>query len=145
MVKVTTKTRYALRALVELAEQPKDSVLSLKVIARRQRVKPEYLEQILFRLRRARLIKGKKGPGGGFSLARDPREIRLEEILGAVGESTAPVQCLLGKADRYCSQNMLCPMQECWQELKKQLDSFFNSYTLYDVCHKKNINIKIKE
>lgn len=119
---------------MELAQQPEDESLSLAVIARRQRVKPKYLEQILFKLRRARLIKGKKGPGGGFSLARDPREIRLKEILGAVGESTAPVQCVLGKADKYCSQSSLCPMQECWQELKEQLDSFFDNYTLYDVC-----------
>lgn len=130
---------------MELAQQPEDQALSLAVIARRQRVKPKYLEQILFRLRRAKLIKGKKGPGGGFFLARDPKDIRLKEVLGAVGESTAPVQCVLGKADKYCSQNALCPMQECWRELKKQLDSFFNNYTLYDVCNNKNRNIKNKE
>jgi Rrf2 family protein len=144
-VKLTTKTRYALRALVELAQQPGEEPLPLAVIARRQRVKPGYLEQILFRLRRAKLIKGKKGPGGGFLLARNPREIRLKEILGAVGESTAPVQCVLGKADKYCSQNALCPMRECWYELKKQLDSFFNNYTLHDVCNNKNRSIKNKE
>jgi Rrf2 family iron-sulfur cluster assembly transcriptional regulator len=134
-MRLTTKTRYALRALVELAEQPTGRALSLSVIARRQRVKPKYLEQILFRLRRARLINGKKGPGGGFSLARDPERIKLKEVLDAVGESTAPVQCVLGKADRYCSQNALCPMQECWHELKKRLDSFFNNHTLDDVCN----------
>ncbi len=142
---MTTKTRYALRALVELAQQDEDKALSLAVIARRQRVKPKYLEQILFRLRRAKLVKGRKGPGGGFLLARDPREIRLKEVLNAVGESIAPVQCVLGKADKYCSHNTLCPMQECWYELKKQLDSFFNNYTLYDVCNSKNRTIKNKE
>ena len=144
-MRLTTRTRYALRALVELAQQDEDKALSLAVIARRQRVKPKYLEQILFKLRRARLIKGKKGPGGGFSLARDPKYIRLKEILDAVGESTAPVQCVLGKADRYCSQNALCPMQECWFELKKQIDSFFNNYTLYDVCNNKSSGIFKKE
>ncbi|UCG29331.1 MAG: Rrf2 family transcriptional regulator [candidate division WOR-3 bacterium] len=144
-MRLTTRTRYALRALVELAQQDEDKALSLAVIARRQHVKPKYLEQILFKLRRARLIKGKKGPGGGFSLARDPKNIRLKEILDAVGESTAPVQCVLGKADRYCSQNALCPMQECWSELKKQIDSFFNSYTLHDVCNNRNSRILKKE
>ena len=119
---------------MELAQQSDEKPLSLAKIARRQRVKPKYLEQILFRLRRARLIKGKKGPGGGFLLARDPREIRLKEVLRAVGESTAPVQCVLGKVDKYCSHNELCPMQECWQELKERLDLFFDSYTLHDVC-----------
>jgi len=130
---------------VELAQQPDVEPLSLAVIARRQRVKPKYLEQILFRLQRAKLIKGKKGPGGGFFLARDSVKITLKDVLDAVGESTAPVQCVLGRADRYCSQNALCPMQECWHELKKQLDSFFSSYTLRDICDNKNINIKRKE
>lgn len=123
---------------MELAQQPDDKALSLAVIARRQRVKPKYLEQILFRLRRDGLIKGKKGPGGGFYLARDPVRIKLKEVLDAVGESTAPVQCVLGKADRYCSQNALCPLQGCWRELKERLDSFFNNYTLNDVCNKSN-------
>lgn len=144
-MRLTTKTRYALRALVELAQQPHDRTLSLSIIAKRQRVKPKYLEQILFRLRRGNLIKGKKGPGGGFSLARDPERIRLKEVLDAVGESTAPVQCVLGKADRYCSQNALCPMQGCWHELKKRLDSFFNSYTLSDVCSNNNVRKAKKE
>ena len=144
-MRLTTKTRYALRALVELAQQSDEKPLSLAVIARRQRVKPKYLEQILFRLRRARLIKGRKGPGGGFLLARDPKDIRLKEVLGAVGESTAPVQCVLGKADKYCSQNALCPMQECWQELKERLDLFFDSYTLHDVCSNKEKKTAKKE
>jgi len=122
---------------VELAQQPRNKALSLAVIARRQHVKPKYLEQILFRLRRAKLISGKKGPGGGFLLARKPSDIKLRDVLRAVGESTAPVQCVLGKADKYCSQNALCPMKECWNDLKERLDSFFDSYTLDDVCSNK--------
>jgi len=123
---------------VELAQHPEGKALTLSVIARRQRVKPKYLEQILFRLRRARLINGKKGPGGGFCLARDPKRIRLKEILDAVGESTAPVQCVMGKSDKYCSYNNPCLMQECWRELKKQIDLFFNNHTLDDVCSQAN-------
>lgn len=129
-----TKSRYAIRALIELAKQPRDKVLSLPTIARRQRIKPKYLEQILFRLRQANLIKGKKGPGGGFCLAREPKDIRLKDILDAVGETTAPVQCLLGKPDKYCARVAPCPMQECWSKLRKEMDSFFNKYTLYDMC-----------
>lgn len=138
-MKLTTRSRYALRALVELANQPMGQAVSLSVIAKRQRVKPKYLEQILFRLRQAGLIKGKKGPGGGFCLARGPKKIRLKQVLDAVGESTAPLQCVSGKADKYCSQLSPCQMKGCWYELKKEIDAFFNGHTLYDVCSSKKI------
>jgi Rrf2 family protein len=133
-VKLMTKSRYAIRALLELAQRPQGEVLSLPVIANRQRIKPKYLEQILYRLRQAKLINGKKGPGGGFYLARNPKDIRLKDILDAVGETTAPLQCLLGKADRYCLRVTPCPMQECWFELKRVMDSFFYEHTLHDIC-----------
>jgi Rrf2 family protein len=135
-MRLTTKTRYALRALIELAGQPAGQALRGSVIARRQRVKPGYLEQILYRLRRAGLIRGRKGPGGGFCLARDPRQIRLKDVLDAVGETTAPVQCLLGKADKYCARVAACQMKVCWLELKQAIDSFFNKYTLYDIVNR---------
>lgn len=137
-MRLTTKTRYALRALIELAGQPAGQALRGSVIARRQRVKPGYLEQILYRLRRAGLIRGRKGPGGGFTLARDPRAIRLRDILDAVGETTAPVQCLLGKADDHCTHIATCPMKACWYELKTRVDSFFDNYTLADALSGEN-------
>lgn len=138
-MKLTTKSRYALRALVELANQPRDKAISLSIIAQRQCVKPKYLEQILYRLRQAGLINGKKGPGGGFYLARGPKAIRLKEVLDAVGESTSPVQCVMGKADKYCAHVAQCHMKSCWQELKKEIDAFFNKRTLWDVCSSKNM------
>ena len=141
-MKLMTRSRYAIRALMELAEHDPDEVVSLSIIAKRQRIRPKYLEQILFRLRRANLIKGKKGPGGGFSLARKPREIKLKEVLEAVGETTAPLQCLLGKADKYCARVSPCPMQECWHELKREMDSFFEKHTLYDVVSRKKVRLR---
>jgi Rrf2 family protein len=83
------------------------------------------------------LIKGKKGPGGGFYLARNPRKIRLKDVLDAVGESTAPLQCLSGKADKYCAGVTSCKMKDCWHELKTEIDNFLNRNTLWDVCNKK--------
>ena len=121
---------------MELANQPNDNPIPLSVIAKHQRVKPKYLEQILFKLRKAGLIKGKKGPGGGFCLARSPKEIRLKDVLDAVGESTAPLQCVLGKADRYCARVTPCKMKGCWYELKREIDRFLNSNTLWDVLNK---------
>ena len=119
---------------MELAKQPGGEPISLSIIAKRQRVKPAYLEQILFRLGRAKLIKGKKGPGGGFILARDPKKIRLKDVLNAVGESTSLLQCVESEPDKYCAGIVPCSLQACWRELKKEMDSFFNRYTLYDIC-----------
>ena len=133
-MKLTTRTRYALRALVELAKQPKDTALTLDVIAKRQHVKPKYLEQIFIKLHHAKLIKSKKGPGGGYLLERMPDSIKISEVLAAVGESTAPVLCAEGKGDKYCSGLAVCPMQPYWQKLKKMIDEFFDSTTLYSLC-----------
>lgn len=133
-MKLTTRTRYALRALVELAKEPGDRSLSLDVIARRQHVKPKYLEQIFIKLHKAKLVKSKKGPGGGYLLGRMPNSIKLSEILAAVGESTAPVLCADGKGDKYCSGLVACPMQPYWQKLKKLIDTFFESTTLGSLC-----------
>ncbi len=122
-----------MRALIELSQHPKGEVLPARVIAKRQHVHPGYLEQILYRLRQAGLIKGKKGPGGGFFLAREPKNIRLRDILDAVGETIAPVHCLLGRSDTHCPRVAVCPMKSCWHELKMRIDAFFDDYTLHDI------------
>jgi len=141
-MKLTTKTRYALRALVALAQRPEVRAMSLAAIARRQRIKLKYLEQIFLKLHHAKLIKSKKGPGGGYMLARQPKSIRLKDILTAVGESTAPVMCVMNKRDRYCAGISLCPMKPYWKELKKRIDEFFDEYTLADICKESSTHTK---
>lgn len=138
-MKLTTKSRYAIRAMADLAEQPKDKAIPLETIAKRQCVKLKYLEQIFLKLRKARLIEGKKGPGGGYMIAKDPEEIRLGDIVQAVGESTAPVLCAVGTRDKYCSGVNECPLQPHWMELKRQIDAFFNGHTLADILRRKEV------
>ena len=137
-MKLTTKTRYALRAIVELAKQAKNSALTLEVIAQRQGVKPKYLEQIFIKLHRANLIKSKKGPGGGYSIGLDPKKITLGEIMKAVGETTAPVRCAQDRPDNYCSGLTDCPIQPCWIELKKLIDLYVNDLTVDDIINGKD-------
>jgi Rrf2 family iron-sulfur cluster assembly transcriptional regulator len=132
-MKLTTKSRYALRAMVDLARQPKNKAVSLEALARRQRIKPKYLEQIFLKLRKARLVASKKGPGGGYLISRDPNTIRLGDIIRAVSESTAPVLCASGKKDRYCAGLKSCPLQHQWIELKKHIDAFLDKHTLGEV------------
>lgn len=136
-MKLTTKSRYAIRALADLAEQPRGKAIPLEAIAERQCVKLKYLEQIFLKLRKAQLIEGKKGPGGGYMLAKEPQRVTLGDIVEAVGESTAPVLCAVGTNDTYCSGTNDCPLQPHWVELKKQIDAFFNGHTLADVMRKK--------
>jgi len=141
-VKLTTRTRYALRAIVELAKQPKNTALTLDMIAQRQRVKPKYLEQIFMKLHHALLIESKKGPGGGYTLGRDAGKITLGQIMRAVGETTAPVMCAEDNADKYCSGLTGCSMQPCWIEFKKLIDNFVETLTISDIMKGKHSGIK---
>jgi Rrf2 family iron-sulfur cluster assembly transcriptional regulator len=127
--------------MVELAQQSKDRVLTLDMIAQRQRVKPKYLEQIFIKLHHAKLIESKKGPGGGYIIGRDPGTISLGEIMKAVGETTAPVMCAEDKADKYCSGLTGCSMQPCWIEFKKLIDNFVDTLTIDDIMHGKHSGI----
>ncbi|KPK67614.1 hypothetical protein AMJ87_13085 [candidate division WOR_3 bacterium SM23_60] len=136
-MKLTTKSRYAIRAMADLAEQPRGKAIPLDAIAKRQCVKLKYLEQIFLKLRKAQLIEGKKGPGGGYMITKAPEQIRLGEIVQAVGESTAPVLCTVGTRDKYCSGVNECPLLPHWIELKNQIDAFFNGHTLADIMRKK--------
>lgn len=119
---------------MELANSPGRKPVSLTAIADHQRIKPKYLEQIFIRLHHAGLVTSRKGPGGGYMIARDPRRIRLSDILLAVGESTAPVLCATNKRDKYCAGITPCPLQHHWQTLKNHIDAFFEKLTVADLC-----------
>lgn len=112
--------------------------MSLKMIAHQQKIRPKYLEQILLRLRRAGLISTKKGPGGGYFLKRPPRDIRLSDIMTAVGESTAPLRCVSGRADKYCSGIQTCTMKPVWTQLKQVIDRFLEDHTLEELIQDEN-------
>jgi Rrf2 family protein len=116
-----------------LARQPQGRAVPLEKVARRQRVKLKYLEQIFLKLRKANLVKSKKGPHGGYFIPRDPRIITLGDVIRAVGESTAPVLCANGKKDKYCGGLKPCPFQTHWRALKKLINTFFDTHTLSDV------------
>lgn len=119
-----------MRALIDLVNQPDDRPNSLREIAQRQGVKLRYLEQIFLKLRQARLINSKKGPGGGYYISRDPKSIELSEIIRAVGECSAPVFCVAEKQQKICPRIKYCPSRPYWKKLKQVIDNFFDSVTL---------------
>ncbi len=135
-MKLTTRTRYAVRSMVDLVNQPTGKPSPLCDIAQRQGVKLRYLEQIFQRLRQAKLIESKKGPGGGYFINRNPRAIKLSEIMKAVGESSAPVFCVARNPQKNCPRATYCTAKPYWGKLKKTIDQFFDSVTLHDVSMK---------
>lgn len=133
-MRLTTKTRYSVRAMIELVHQIDGNPITLREIARRQGIKHKYLEQIFLKLRKEKLIKSIRGPGGGYLLNRDPKKIKISEIIQAIGESTAPVFCVAKDSKRRCPLASSCPTRPYWKELSKEIDKFFSNLTLFDVC-----------
>ncbi|AFG38595.1 RrF2 family transcriptional regulator [Spirochaeta africana] len=92
-MRITTKGRYAIRAITNLAMANSDKPKPIKAIAEEEGISPEFLEQIFFRLKKTGMISSVRGPGGGFRLARDPKDISVKEIFNAVGEGIDLTPC----------------------------------------------------
>ncbi|MEO0049543.1 MAG: RrF2 family transcriptional regulator [candidate division WOR-3 bacterium] len=133
-MKLTTRTRYAVRALAYLGWRYGRGTVQLREIADSEGVTEKYLEQIFYRLSRAGLIKTKRGPGGGYELTRKPSAIKLIDILSAVGESFAPVFCVADDKTKVCPRIKNCPARPYWMKLRGALEGFFKNHTLADIC-----------
>ncbi len=120
-MKLSTKGRYAVMAMVDLARHAQAKPVSLSDIATRQEISLSYLEQLFARLRRAGLVKSVRGPGGGYRLTRGSAETRVSEIILAVD-----------RADR-----SKCLTHDLWEELGNQIHMFLSSVTLLDVLERK--------
>jgi Rrf2 family protein len=127
-MKLSTRGRYATRALLDLALHGNDGPTLVKDISRRQEVSGRYLEQILTPLKVAGLVRAVRGSRGGFLLARSPDEIRLSEIIQVMEGSTAPVDCV--DEAQLCHRSPRCAVREVWTELKRAIDGVLESVTL---------------
>ncbi len=135
-MKLTTRTRYAVRAMAYLGARYGKRAVNLKEVAGSEEINEKYLEQIFYKLNRAGLLKTKKGPGGGYELAKNPSTIKLIEIMSAVGESFAPVFCVADNKRKSCPRSRKCPAKPYWKELRRLIERFFQSHTLADICKK---------
>lgn len=135
-MKLTTRTRYAVRALVYLGSQCNKRPITLKEIAEKEDIAEKYLEQILRRLNRAGLVRTNKGPKGGYILGKPLKSIKLSDIMSAVGESYAPVFCVDDQNKNYCLRSKYCSVKPLWRNLKMVLEDFFKNHNLADVCKK---------
>ena len=133
-MKLSTKGRYSIRALIDLALHPDEGPILVRDIAKRQRISERYLEQLFIPLRVAGLVRGIQGAHGGFILIKPPAEIRLSEIIRATEGSMAPVDCV--DAPLLCSQSSACQTRYVGAKLKRAIDKVLESTTLQDLVEK---------
>ena len=129
---ISTKGRYALRVMVDLAEHREEGYIPLKAVAQRQDISEKYLEAIIKLLVRAGLLSGLRGKGGGYKLTKDPAQYTVGDILRLTEDSLAPVACLgLGAAP--CVKAAECRTRSLWQGLDKVIRDYLDSVTVADL------------
>ena len=131
-MQLSTKGRYAVMAMADLAKHAGDAATPLAVISDRQQISLTYLEQLFMKMRRAGLVESTRGPGGGYSLARAPEEIAIAEIMSAVDEPVKMTRCE-GESDLGCIGDHRCLTHDLWDALGDHILSFLGGVTLGDV------------
>ena len=129
---ITSKGRYALRVMLDLAQHPEDGFVSLKVSAERQDISMKYLEMIVAHLKKAGLVESTRGKEGGYRLTRTPAEYSILEILDSIEDNLAPVSCIQDGAIR-CEQAGACLTIPMWKELDEVTNRYLSSVTLEDL------------
>ena len=132
-MKLSTKGRYAMVALSDLALQPDDALVSLGEIAKRQDISLAYLEQLFVKLRRAELVDSVRGPGGGYRLARPATEIRVSEILGAVDETVNALHTGAGASGGASGTKAQSLNNRLWEGFSAHVYVFLHQTRLSDV------------
>ena len=137
-MKMSTKGRYAVMAMIDIATHSDGEPVSLAEIAERQDISQEYLEQLFGKLRKAKLVESARGPGGGYRLARDMSMIPVANIIAAVDEELQFTRCD-GDAVEGCVKGERCNAHDLWSSLGRQMMAFLSSITLEDVVEKRNL------
>ncbi len=132
MLRLSTKGQYGVRAMFEIAKSFNHGPISIKEIAKRQRVSIPYLEQILNRLKRDGLINSHKGPGGGYVLSKNPQRINISDILTTLEGPVTITRCLGPKA-KGCSMVEGCVARLLWESLGEKIEQFLRTISLNDL------------
>jgi Rrf2 family iron-sulfur cluster assembly transcriptional regulator len=140
-MKLSTKGRYAVMALADIALQAGQRPVTLAAVAERQDISLDYLEQLFLKLRKAGLVESARGPGGGYRLARDAEDIRISEIVLAVDEPLQVTRCI-GDAIEGCARGEKCLTHDLWSALGRQIYGFLSAVTLGDVVNRRNLALQ---
>ena len=132
---ISTKGRYALRVVADLAGQPPEEYVPLRAIAQRQEISEKYLETIIKLLVRAKLLTGLRGKGGGYRLTRTPERYTVGEILRLTEDSLAPVACL-GEGAAPCARAGACLTLPVWHGLDKLINEYLDGITIADLLQR---------
>ena len=136
-MKLSSKGRYAVMAMVDLARNSDGNPIALTEIAERQEISLSYLEQLFAKLRRSGLVKSVRGPGGGYLLAYGRDETRISDIILAVDEPLHAVRCTPGAAIGCRGDRSRCLTHDLWEELSNQIHLYLSSVSLGDVCDRR--------
>ncbi len=130
-MKLSTKGRYAVTAMMDLVLHQQNGPVTLAEISRCQNISLSYLEQLFARLRRAGLVRGVRGPGGGYRLARQPMGISVAEVIEAVDENLDATRC---RGKQNCDNGQACLTHNLWSELSEQIRGFLSGISLADLA-----------
>tara|TARA_B100001094_G_C17935403_1_gene672841 strand:+ start:273 stop:698 length:426 start_codon:yes stop_codon:yes gene_type:complete len=139
-MKLTTKGRYAVMALADLANFDKGDPVSLRDISLRQGISLLYLEQIFSKLKKSDVVKSVRGTNGGYILTKNPSEIKLSNIFSAVNEEVKTVQCKKDSKKGCNGKSTKCITHNLWDELELHIQHFFNKKNLGDLLKGNNEN-----
>lgn len=141
-MRLSTKAQYAVRAMVRLNLEQKDSPVSIREISAHENISLTYLEQLFAKLRRGKLVSSVRGPGGGYVLARPAAEIMVDQIIDSVEETLVPVSCMDEFGNCACSDQ--CVTHTVWAELGERIRGFLSSVSIEDLTRNAQHKIKIQ-
>lgn len=135
-MRLTTKGRYAVTAMLDLAINAKTHPVSLADISRRQEISLSYLEQLFSKLRKSELVSSVRGPGGGYRLSRSTEDIYVAQIVDAVNESIDATNC---GGQGNCQQGQVCLTHHLWMDLSEQIHTFLSGISLDSLVQRQEI------
>jgi len=137
-MKLTTKGRYAVTAMIDLSLNDSEGPVSLLEISERQNISLSYLEQLFSKLRKEGLVNSIRGPGGGYSLSREPKDIAISSIILAVDENLDVTSCRNSAAGCH-EDNKRCLTHNLWMDLSHRIQSFLDEISLKDMMDKSDV------
>lgn len=135
-MKVSTRTRYGIRAAIELAQHYKQGPLQLRIIAERQAISVKYLEQLVAVLRSGGIVRSLRGARGGYLLAKAPDQVRLSDIFHCLEGPVATTECV--EDPEFCDRSLDCVARKLWRRVEGAVNDVLDSVTLKDLLDQAN-------
>ena len=135
-MKLTSKGRYAVMAMADLAKNDLNEPINITEISLRQGISISFLEQIFLKLKKSDLVKSSRGPSGGYSLTKSPEEIKLSTIIKAVDEKVKTIGCKKDSKKSCNGKSVKCITHSLWDDLENHINSFFENNTLQDIIYR---------